>query len=359
MWLRILNGWSTVPLVALLLGCGGEVAVLDLDELPEAISKDSSSGLTGSIVIDGSSTVFPISEAAVHEFGKKNKQVKASVGSSGTGGGFKRFTKGETDVSDASRPIKQKEHEACKDNSVAFIELPVAYDGLTFVVHPENTFIDKLTVDQLKKIFRTDSQPKTWEEVDPAWPKTEIKMFIPGADSGTFDYFKEVILAKDKAASIRGDAAVSTSEDDNQLVTGVARDKSAIGFFGVAYYEENKDKLKAVEIVNPQTGDAVTPERKNIESGVYAPFSRPLFIYVRKESLTKPQVQKFVEYYLDNAGILSQQVGYVALPQSIYDVAKKHLADRLTGTHFLMDTGEKRSGALAEVYKETNLVDIK
>ena len=249
------------------------------------------SKLEGTVEIDGSSTVAPITVEAADAFGETCPNVKIPVGVSGTGGGFKRFTKGGTDISDASRPIKFSEFEKCRENGVSFIELPVAYDGLTIVVNKENNWVDQLTVDQLKKIFRDDMKVQKWSDVQAGWPNTEIKIFAPGTDSGTFDYFKEVVVGKDKA-SIRDD--MSVSEDDNNLVLGVANTKEAIGFFGAAYYFENTDKLKAVKIVNPK-GKAVLPSADTIESGEYAPFSRPLFIYVNSKSARRPGSQSVRE----------------------------------------------------------------
>ena len=311
------------------------------------------------VVIDGSSTVYPISEAMASKFGKTQDNVKVQVGQSGTGGGFKRFVRGETDISDASRPIKPDEFAKCKENKVSFIEIPVAYDGLTIVVHKDNDWVESLTIDQLKSIFLSDEAAKTWNKVKGAgdnWPEEEIKLFIPGTDSGTFDYFKEVLVGTtDK--KIRPD--VTPSENDNILVRGVAAEKYAIGFFGAAYYFENKDKLKAVKIVNPESDTPVGPEPAKIESGEYAPFSRPLFIYVKEDSLKQPHIKAFVEFYLKNAAEVAKEVGYVPLPKAMYAAATKHYSDRLTGTHYVTDKNEKRSGALTEVYKAENLVGVK
>ena len=223
--------------------------------------------LEGTINIDGSSTVAPITIEADAGFRKIAPKVKVPVGISGTGGGFKRFTKGETDISDASRPIKYKEFEGCKANGVSFIEIPVAYDGLTIAVGKSNDFVDQLTVDQLKKIFLADSKDKsftnakTWKDLNDAWPATDIKIFSPGTDSGTFDYFKEVVVGKSDA-SMRDD--MSVSEDDNVLVQGIAKTKGAIGFFGASYYFANQDKLKGVKIVNPESGKAIEVSAKTV-----------------------------------------------------------------------------------------------
>jgi phosphate transport system substrate-binding protein len=312
-----------------------------------------STSLRGKVEIDGSSTVYPISEAAAAGFNKKYPNVQVNVGVSGTGGGFKRFTKGETDISDASRPIKDSEFKAARAAGVSFYELPVAYDGLTLVVHKDNDWIDRLTLDEIKKIFTTEGGAKTWSQVRSGWPKTEIQIFAPGTDSGTFDYFKEVVVGK-SGGSLRND--MSTSEDDNVLVTGVSGSPNSIGFFGVAYYEENKDKLKSVPIVNPAIGEAVSPTSETIENGSYAPFSRPLFIYVNAKSFNRPEVRSFVAYYLTSAGKLAARTGYVALPSSIYQSAMQRCRMKQIGTHYLTNSLEKRSGAVTDLYKPENLV---
>ncbi|TWT55112.1 Phosphate-binding protein PstS precursor [Rubripirellula amarantea] len=307
--------------------------------------------LQGKIEIDGSSTVFPISEAAANQFGKRFPNVNVTVGVSGTGGGFKRFTKGETDISDASRPIKGGEFDAAKASGVSFVEIPVAYDGLTIVVHKDNDWVDHLTVDEIKKIFNAEPAAKSWSAVRDGWPDKEIKIFAPGTDSGTFDYFMEVVAGK--SGSLRSD--MSTSEDDNVLVTGVSGSPSAIGFFGVAYYEENKDKLKAVPVVNPELGEPIAPTSETIESGDYAPFSRPLFIYVNVKSLSRPEVKRFVTYYVENAPAMAQQTGYVALPADVYQTALKNARARKAGTHYLTAEGDKREGPVTKVFQASNL----
>lgn len=236
-------------------------------------------GLKGEVEIDGSSTVYPLTEAAAEEFGKDNADVRVTVGVSGTGGGFKRFCNGETAISDASRPIKDEEAAACKAKGIEYTDLQVAYDGLSIVVSKDNDFIDHLTVEELNKIFVTGSTVKTWADVRAGWPAEEIKMYSPGADSGTYDYFNEEILEK---KGIRNDTQISFSEDDNTLVQGVEGSKDAIGYFGFAYYEENADKLKLVP-VDAGKG-AISPTVETIKDGTYAPLSRPLFIYVNKKS---------------------------------------------------------------------------
>lgn len=343
--------WQTsaaamIGLMLIMTGCGGT------DTNEGGGSGTGGTGLRGTVKADGSSTVGPISIAVATKFRETYPDVDVTVGISGTGGGFEKFQKGETDISDASRPIKAGEFDACKSAGINFIEVPVAYDGLTIVVNKKNDWVDQMTVEDLIKIFRTDVAAKTWKEVNDAWPDEPIDIFAPGTQSGTFDYFKEVVVPKKTApegASIRSD--INASEDDNQLVTGVAGNEYAIGFFGVAYYTENTDKLRAVPIVNPETGTAVVPDADKIESGEYAPFSRPLFIYVKEASLDKAEVLTFVEYYLDNATTISAEAGYVALPTEVYDLARQHLAERISGTHFLDTEGESRHGALPDLYK--------
>ena len=347
--------WAWLLLAAVLVvGCssGEEDEISDTSDIKDDDSGAAADELTGDVEIDGSSTVYPISEAAADEFRKEYANVNVTVAVSGTGGGFKRFSKGETDISNASRPIKLAEFEQCQSENVEFIELPVAYDGLTIVVNTKNDWVDQMTVAQLQKIFLEKGAAKNWSDVDPSWPVEPIKIYAPGADSGTFDYFKEVVADDDGA--MRSD--MSVSEDDNVLVTGVANEKNAIGFFGAAYYFENKDKLKAVSVVNPKTDEAVLPSDTTIEDGSYAPFSRPLFIYVNADSIKRPEIKKFVGFYLENAGELSKSAGYVALPRAVYAGAQKHFEDRMAGTHYLTTDGEKRSGALPDVYKADNLV---
>ncbi|MGB4440195.1 MAG: PstS family phosphate ABC transporter substrate-binding protein [Sedimentibacter sp.] len=268
--------------------------------------------LSGEIKVDGSSTVFPITEAVAEEFSLTNPDVKVPVGVSGTGGGFEKFIAKETDISDASRPIKEKEAAEAKAAGVEYIELTVAYDGLSVLVNPDNTWVDSLTVEELKMIWEPDSTVKTWSDVRPEWPEEEIKFYAPGTDSGTFDYFTEEINGE--SGAIRPD--FTGSEDDNVLVQGIAGDKNALGFFGYAYYEGNKDKLKIVPIDNGN--GPVTPNFDTIKDGSYSPLSRPLFIYVNKESLNRPEVKEFVTFYLDIAKYIIPDVGYVALPDEEY-----------------------------------------
>jgi phosphate transport system substrate-binding protein len=301
----------------------------------------------GAVRIDGSSTVYPIAEAIAEEFSEAAPGVNVTVGMSGTGGGFKRFGAGETDASNASRPIKPAEADACKAKGIEFVELPIAYDGLTIVVHKDNTWAKQLTVEQIKKAFGAEGSAKTWKDLDPSWPDEPLKVYSPGTDSGTFDYFKEVTVGKD--GKIRSD--ISVSEDDNVLVRGVEGDKNAIGFFGYAYYQENKAKLRAIPVVNPKTKAAVLPSPKTIEDGSYAPYSRPLFIYVSKASLEKPAVAAYAAFAIDEGGELADEVGYVRLPAAMYDRARANLAARKCGTQMIDGEGHERHGALADLYK--------
>ncbi len=266
--------------------------------------------------IDGSSTVYPVTEAVAEDFQKaKKQQVKVTVGISGTGGGFKKFCRGEIDIADASRPILEKERENCKAAGIEYLELPVAFDALTVVVNPKNTFIKQLSIAEMKKMWEPAAQGKVtrWNQVNPAWPDQPMKLFGPGADSGTFDYFTEAVVGKSKSS--RGD--FTASEDDNVLVQGVSRDVNGLGYFGFAYYVENQDKLKAVAIVN-EKGQAVAPSMEAVEKGTYTPLARPIFIYVSAKSLAKPEVKEFVEYYLANGAKLAKEVKYVPLPASAY-----------------------------------------
>ncbi len=274
------------------------------------------SSMTGKLDIDGSSTVYPLTEAIAEEFNRENPDVRIAVGVSGTGGGFKRFANGEIPIANASRHMKDKEKELATTNGVEPIELSVAYDGLSVIVSKDNTWVDKLTVDELKAIFEPGSKVKTWADVRAGWPNEKIKIYSPGADSGTFDYFTETINGEAQAS--RNDEQVTFSEDDNNLVQGVAGDKNAIGYFGFAYFEENKDKLKAVPIDNGK--GAIAPTYETVQDGSYAPLSRPLFVYVDKGMLQeKPEVKAFMEFYLNTIGELAQEVGYIALPQAEMD----------------------------------------
>ena len=291
------------------------------------------------VKVDGSSTVFPITEAMAEQFQKEKKgQVQVTVGISGTGGGFKKFCNGETDISNASRPILKREMEACRSKNISYIELPVAFDALTVVVNPRNNWVKQLTVAELKTMWEPAAQGKikTWNQVNPAWPNRPLKLFGAGTDSGTFDYFTEAIVGK--AKSSRGD--YTASEDDNVLVQGVATDVNALGYFGYAYYEENAKRLRAVPIVNAQ-GKAVLPSRKAVEDGSYNPLSRPIFIYVNSESLRRPEVREFVEFYQRQASKLIPPTGYIPLPARAYAANLDNIRRGKTGTVF---GGENKVG---------------
>ena len=292
-------------------------------------SKSSTETASTSIKIDGSSTVYPISAAVAEQFHEVDKSVKVSVSLSGTGGGFKKFAVGETDISDASRPIKEKEEKACADNGISSIEIPVAFDGLSVVVNKKNSFVDHLTVDELKQIWSADGTMRKWSDVRAGWPDEEIAVYGPGSASGTFDYFGEAILGK--GGKHRTD--YSANEDDNVLVTGVAGDQYSLGYFGFAYYAENQDKLKVVPIKEGSKAP-VAPTVATINNGTYSPLSRPIFIYVSTKSLERPEVKKFVDFYIENAGELAQLVGYVALPEPVYASAQKLVDAKITGTVF-------------------------
>ena len=283
------------------------------------------------VKIDGSSTVYPITEAVAEEFQKAKKNaIKVTVGISGTGGGFKKFCRGETDISDASRPISKKEMDACKEAGITYYELPVAFDALTVVINPANDFIKSLKPADLKKIWEPAAQGKitNWNQVDPSYPNLPLKLYGPGADSGTFDYFTEAIVGK--AKSSRGD--YTASEDDNVLVQGVSRDKGALGYFGFAYYIENQKKLKAVPIFNGKTN--VAPSPAAVEDGTYNPLARPIFIYVNVKSLDKPEIKEFVEFYMKHAAKLTKEVKYVPLPAKAYTMNMEHIAKKKIGTVF-------------------------
>ena len=284
------------------------------------------------VKVDGSSTVFPVTEAVAEDFQKaKKQQVKVTVGISGTGGGFKKFCRGETDISNASRPILKAEMADCAKAGVEYYELPVAFDAITVVVNPKNNFIRQLTVAEMKKMWEPAAQGKItrWNQVNPQWPDQPMKLFGPGADSGTFDYFTEAVVGKSKSS--RGD--FTASEDDNVLVQGVSRDINGLGYFGYAYYVENKDKLKAVPIVN-EKGQPVEPSMEAVLKGAYTPLARPIFIYVSAKAIARPEVKEFVEYYMKNGSTLAKEVKYVPLPEAAYKEALEHVQKGKKGTVF-------------------------
>ena len=279
----------------MLMSCGGGASTN---------SSESAAKLSGEVVVDGSSTVAPVTQAVAEEFAKENSEVNVSVGISGTGGGFKKFVKGEIDISDASRPIKPEEAEEAKKNGIEYLELKVGLDGLTVVTNKENTWAKDVSVEDLKKIWTDGSTVKTWKDVNPAWPAEPIKLYGPDQDSGTYDYFIEEIIGKE--GKIRKD--YSPSSDDNQLVQGVEGDKGSLGFFGYAYYLEQKDKMNALAI------NGIVPSDETVKNGTYTPLSRPLYIYVNKKAFAeKPQVKAFVQFYIKNASELLKSVGYISL----------------------------------------------
>ncbi len=312
------------------------VGVISLAAVPTVVQAQT-------VKVDGSSTVFPITEAVAEEFQiQKRGKVRVTVGIGGTGGGFKKFCRGETDISNASRPILKGEMEACRAAGIKYIELPVAYDALTVVVNPKATWVDQITVAELKKMWEPAAQGSVtkWNQVNSKWPAQPLKLFGPGSDSGTFDYFTEAVNGKSKSS--RGD--FTASEDDNVLVQGVTNDQYALAYFGYAYYAANEGKMKAVKVVN-SSGQAVSPSEATVLDGSYNPMSRPLFIYVNADSLKKPEVKDFVEFYLSNSAKLSKEVKYVPLAASAYVLAKDHVKNLKLGTVF---GGEPKVGLKVE-----------
>ena len=350
-------GLLLVISISVTTGCGGGSTANPKAKSGETTAKDKEevSDLSGEVTIDGSSTVQPLSTAAAEGFLKIHPQVKVPVATSGTGGGFKKFVKGELDISNASRPITTEEVAQCKTHGVEFVEVPVAYDGLTIVVNPANDWCNELTVDQIKKIYLETGAAKTWKEVNPEWPDEPLKIFSPGTDSGTFDYFREVIGGK--KVNIRPD--LQTSEDDNVLVQGVEGEKGAIGYFGAAYYAGAGGKLKAVKIINPKTNKAVEATEANVISGDYYPYSRPLFIYVNLKSIDRPEVRMYVEHYLENAPAYAKKVGYFPLPEAVYTLVKTHVDESQPGTCFVTADGKAREGSFLDVFKTENLTSTK
>jgi len=302
----------------------------------EPANKADLAKLKGDVIIDGSSTVYPVTAAAAEEFRKFAKDVRISVGVSGTGGGFKKFCAGETAIQDASRPIDPAEVEACKAKGIEYIELPIAFDGLAVVVNPKNTWAACLTKAELKKMWEPEAQTNKitrWNQIRPSFPDQPMKLYGAGTDSGTFDYFTQAINGKEKAS--RGD--FQASEDDNVLVQGVAGDVNALGYFGLAYYGENKDKLKLVQVDDKGDGKCVEPTIETVKNGTYQPLSRPIFIYVKKTEAAKPEVKAFVEFYLSKSFtplIQTREVGYIALEDKSYTAIAKRFASGTVGTLF-------------------------
>lgn len=316
-----------IAVAAFAAACGGDKPAAD----PAA----GGSAAPQVITADGSSTVFPITEAVAEEFQRANPGTKVTVGLSGTGGGFQKFCRGETDLSNASRPIKPTEVEACAKGGVNYIELPVAYDGLAVVVHPKNSWATSMTVAELKKLWEPAAQGRVmrWNQIRPDWPDREIHLFGAGVDSGTFDYFTEAIVGKEDQS--RGD--YTSSEDDNVIVQGVSRDENALGFFGFAYYEENKDKLKVVAIDDGDDSNGkgpIAPSPETVKDGTYRPLSRPIFVYPKVQALDRPEVSRFLEFYLTKGAPLVREVGYIPLTDQEYDLVRKRFASRTQGSMY-------------------------
>ena len=311
----------------------GPVAVIALSAI--VIACGSGQSRTSIIAIDGSSTVFPITEAVAEEFQGAMPSARVTVGISGTGGGFTKFCSGETDITNASRPIKQVEIDLCADQGINFIELPIAYDGIAILVNPENHWVDTIAVDELKRIWEPDAQQTVvrWDQIRPDWPERELHLFGPGADSGTFDYFTEVITGEEDAS--RGD--FTSSEDDNVLVQGVSTDQLALGFFGYAYYEENRDRLKLVPVDdgNDDNGaGAIAASPETVRNGTYQPLSRPILLYVSTAALDRAEVRAFIDFYLNEGVPLVREVGYVPLGEHEYRLVQERVDTRVTGTMF-------------------------
>ena len=324
----MLRNFLVAALSLVLVACGEPAATT----APAAAAGAAS--LEGRVQLDGSSTVFPISEAVAEEFGAVAPGVRVTVGISGTGGGFKKFIHEEIDISSSSRPIKSSEMEDAAAAGVEFIELPVAYDGISVVVNLENDWVDYLTVAELNQIWQPDSTVTTWSDVRTEWPAEPIQLYGPGTDSGTFDYFTGVINGKEQAS--RGD--FTASEDDNVLVQGIAGDKYSLGYFGFAYYHENQDKLRAAAVLGPN--GVVAPTVETINNGTYAPLSRPVFIYLNKASLARPEVAAFVDFYIRSAAKLAEEVGYIALPDVVYERVLQRIAKAETGTAYHASPGK-------------------
>lgn len=308
---------TALLLAAVLAGCSGS------DDNAGNASNAAGGGsgeLTGVVTLDGSSTVFPISEAVAEEFLAVAPRVRVPVGVSGTGGGFKKFLAKETDINDASRPIKDSEKQTAEAMGIEYLEIPVAYDGLSVVVNSQNTWVDHLTTEELQRIWQPGSMVDSWDDIRPDWPEEPLRLYGPGTDSGTFDYFTEAINGESGAS--RPD--YTASEDDNVLVQGISGDVNAMGFFGYAYYVENQDKLKVVPIDGGN--GPVKPTPTTINDGTYSPLSRPIFIYLNLESMKRPEVSTFVHFYIDNAADLASEVGYIALPDEMYQAAKEKLS---------------------------------
>ncbi len=289
--------------------------------------------LTGSVAVDGSSTVYPLTEAVAEEFMKAHPRVRVTVGVSGTGGGFSKFLRRETDISNASRPIKPSEQALAEQNGVDYIELPVAYDGLAVVANPQNDWAECLTVEELRRVWEPNSTVTNWNQIRPSFPNRELHLYGAGTDSGTYDYFTAAIVGEEGAS--RTD--FTASEDDNVLVQGISGDVNALGFIPYAYYEENTDRLKLIGVDdgNPDNGEGcILPDAETVQNGTYQPLARPVFIYVRADRAEDPAVKAFVEFYLQNATQLAREVGYVALSDEAYELALERFHQGVTGSIF-------------------------
>ncbi|MEO1131071.1 MAG: PstS family phosphate ABC transporter substrate-binding protein [Cyanobacteria bacterium J06639_1] len=323
---RVLVGLSALPLIALA-ACGGTST--ESTSSSGGSDSGSSSGAGGQAIADGSSTVAPITIAAAEQFQSGNPDVNVSVGTSGSGGGFKKFCAGETDISNASRPIKQGEIDACAEAGIEFVELPVAFDGLAVVTNTGNDWAECLTVEEMNQMWNQDAEGEVtrWSDVRSDFPDEDLSLYAPGTDSGTFDYFNEAILDED---DIRAD--FTPSEDDNVIVTGVSGNTGGMGFFGLAYFEENAEILNLVEIDN---GDGcVAPSTETVANGTYVPLARPLFIYVKADSAGNPAVKDFIDFYLENAADLAASVGYIGLPDDAYEKIQALWEARTPGSRF-------------------------
>lgn len=324
-----------VLLIVAISGCGGGDTNGDGDQL------------SGAILIDGSSTVYPVTEAVAEEYIREHPDVRVTVGVSGTGSGFAKFARGETDISDASRPIKPTEAQAGAQNDIQFIELPVAFDGVSVVVNPQNDWVDCLTVEELKRLWEPSSTVTNWNQIRPTFPDRPIHLFGPSTGDGTYDYFTEAIVGHQGASR----SEFTASEDDNVLVQGIAGDPNALGYFGYAYYESNKDKLKVLGIDNGDASDGegcIKPAPETIQSNQYQPLARPLFLYVNASSADSAVMKSFINFYLENAGTLAPEVGYVALSDHAYQLAKDRFQDGILGTVF--ESGPTAGVTLEDLY---------
>jgi len=306
--------------ISSLLGMGLFISACSQDESASGSAQEAGTELSGTVSLDGSSTVYPISEAIAEEFLAVAPRVRVTVGVSGTGGGFKKFLAEETDINDASRTIKDSEMMEAESKGINYLEIPVAFDGLSVVVNPNNTWVDYLTVEELQQIWQPGSMVDSWDDIRPEWPAEPIRLYGPGTDSGTFDYFTEAINGESGAS--RPD--YTASEDDNVLVQGISGDENSLGFFGYAYYVENQDKLKIVPVDGGN--GPIAPTATTINDGTYAPLSRPIFIYLNTASLARPEVRTFVDFYIDNAGAMANEVGYIELTADMYQDSREKVA---------------------------------